>query len=264
MTVMTGTSFKRTTSSQPRRRIIASIDGLPRGGKTHFSLTAPGPLAYMQLDPGGDDVVPKFAGNKEVHVASYMADVKPGSTVQVVADAAEKVWNRFSGDYEAAIKVMRTLVVDTGTEAYELDRLFRHGKLSQVLPENYGIVFADMRRLLRMAYNHDCNVIWLHKLGDEYAPVPGSTDSKAKRNKTGRLVRKGFSGMGFEVQIEAIARWNEEPEEGEEDFTPGFQIEVVNCRQRHELRGLKLDGPMCNFPSLAMQVYPGTKITDWK
>jgi hypothetical protein len=128
------------------------------------------------------------------------------------------------------------------------------------MPEDYGPVYAEFRRLIRKAYNYECNVLLLHKLKDEYTrdekTTDGSGNSRRKPGKkTGNLVRDGWNGLKYEVQIEARCFKDEDRE---------FCLEVVNCRQRPELDGEVLPQEMCNFQQLAMQVYPGTKESDWR
>jgi hypothetical protein len=267
ITAPAGSSFKELKEADPPRHLIAAIDGLPREGRTHFSLTAPYPLAYMQMDPGGDDVLPKFLPGGPFHRSksklfhsAYYVDVRPGLSPLEVSKIANDIWLRSAQDFEAALKTMRTLVVDTASEWFTCLKLARFGKLTQVMPEDYGPVYAEFRRLIRKAYNYECNVLLLHKLKDEYTrdekTTDGSGNSRRKPGKkTGNLVRDGWNGLKYEVQIEARCFKDEDRE---------FCLEVVNCRQRPELDGEVLPQEMCNFQQLAMQVYPGTKESDWR
>jgi hypothetical protein len=41
-------------------RLLMAIDGPQKGGKTHFALTAPGPIGILNIDNGLEGVVEKF------------------------------------------------------------------------------------------------------------------------------------------------------------------------------------------------------------
>ena len=43
-----------------RTRLIVSVEGLEKRGKTHFAMTAPPPIAYFDMDIGAEGVVNKF------------------------------------------------------------------------------------------------------------------------------------------------------------------------------------------------------------
>ena len=49
-------------------RIILSLCGLEKQGKTHFSLTAPGDIMYFNLDNRMEGVVDKFSGEKTIQI----------------------------------------------------------------------------------------------------------------------------------------------------------------------------------------------------
>ena len=46
-----------------------TVFGAPKVGKSHFALTAPGPIIYFSLEPGLEGVVEKFMETKEVFIA---------------------------------------------------------------------------------------------------------------------------------------------------------------------------------------------------
>lgn len=245
-TIGAGTSFKAVGNEQAPRRLIIDIHGMERSGKTTLALTAPGPIAYMQLDPGGEDIVPKIRRRfpkKQLYLAKYFVDVKPGLNPAQVEELATPVWQRFTKDYEAALQQFRTVVVDTATEGWELLRLAEFGKVAQVKPIHYGPVNAEYRRLLRIPYNTACNVIFIHKMKRTYK----------NDNWNGEYERAGFGGTGYEVQAEILLFRDED----------GFQAEILNCRQNAELQNEIVPEPMCDFPGIAQLVYPDTSAKDW-
>jgi hypothetical protein len=209
-----------------------SVSGLEKQGKTHFALTAPGPIAYFGLDIGTEGVIGKFVTNKTIWAMEII--------VPMDGVAATETWNKFYSTYEAVLNMndIRTIILDTATEAWELLRLARFGKLTQVMPHHYGPVNAEYRKLIRAAYMSDKNLILLHKMKSVYVNDKRTRDYE----------RAGFSDTGFLVQVNCqIYR----------DDDGIFNLYVVDCRQNSELMGEVLSGEMCNFPMLASLVLSG-------
>src|SRR5690242_17850115 len=83
MDELTGTSFKPLDTKEVPR-VIMSLEGLPKTGKLHFALSAPGPIILMSTDKGHEGVANKFPG-KAIVEAQY--DFAPPK--QVRADPRE-------------------------------------------------------------------------------------------------------------------------------------------------------------------------------
>lgn len=218
-------------------RIILSLEGLEKTGKTHFSLTAPGPIALFSTDIGEEGVVSKF---KNVWVMS-IDKISDDSAGQAPAE-----FNRFKEAYMDIIhgKSVRTIVIDTATEIWEILRMARFGRISNVLPLMYGPVNAEYRALIREAYSCDKNLILIHRMKPIYK----------EKTKTDEYERAGFGDTGSLVQVNAlIYRRN----------NGDFAISIINCRQNPYLIGEELDGPMCNFPFLASMVLPDVDSSWW-
>ena len=145
-------------ADQPR--IIMSVVGLEKQGKTHFALSAPGPISMFSTDVGEEGVVCKFWDEKEIHIM----DISPANEDE--PEDADEEFARFHKAYMAMLRgdEVRTILVDTATEIWELLRMARFGRLTQVMPYQYGPVNKEYRLLIRAAYNHDKNLILLHKM----------------------------------------------------------------------------------------------------
>lgn len=226
-----------------RKRLILSVEGLHSCGKTNFALTAPGPVAIHDLDTGLEGVAEKFVGKKEIFSFSYIIPQSialPGTPMgSVLAEEAKKVWETFVLQYRESLKKARTVVVDTGSELWELARLARLGKLAQVLPHNYAAINAEFRELLRLAYKHDCNLILLHKLKREYI----------NEKFTGNYERAGFNDIDFVAQV--TLRATKDPKgEG----LNKFNLKISKCRQNPLLEETVLTGEECNFAKVAAMV----------
>lgn len=251
--------FKR-ADAPVARRLICTIDGLDKQGKTHIGLTAPGPIAVINTDDGLDGVVQKFQQDKEIMVADYRINMNGGRIAkptleqqQEMANICAKVWASVMKDYvEALDGGARTILCDTGTELWEILRMARFGKLTQVMPHHYGPVNAEFRDFVRMAsertkargYPEDVNLIMQHKLKEEY-----KNNSEGKGTKTGEYERAGMKDIPFLVQVAAVA-WREDDVE----VPDCFHLTVSTCRHKPELVGVDLQGEMASFPMLAAAV----------
>lgn len=236
--------FKNAKERESLNRIIVSLSGLEKQGKTHFSLTAPGPIAFFSVDIGEEGVIGKFMDTKriEVYEVEHLGED--------AADKAPDEWKRFINAYRFALRHgdFKTIVLDTATELWELLRLSRFGRLTQVMPHHYGPVNAEFRTLIREAYGFNKNLILLHKMKQEYIG----------EKKTGKWERAGFSDTGFLVQVNARAYRYSESDGG------NFAIQVDDCRQNPDLCEMEFEGPMCNFQMLACNVLPDVDPANWE
>jgi hypothetical protein len=250
-----GGSYKK-SFGKAQRRLICAIDGMEKEGKSHFALTMPGPIAYQGLDIGIEGVVEKFQDQKEIWIAEYDLGVEKNDNQAQIMAKAGPVWDSFSTDFkDVTVKQMsqlqiRSAVWDTGSDIWELQRLARLGKLTQVMPHHYTALNSEYQNLVREIFKTGGNMCILHKLKAEWKDNPLT----GKGNKTGQYERSGFAGTGFLVQVNARC-WRDK--EGE------FHLTVENCRQNPSIAGLDLSGQMCSFPWLGVHVYPDTDLDYW-
>lgn len=245
-----GTGFEKVDDT-PKYRLVVAIDGKEKEGKSHFALTAPGPIAVINTDLGLDGVVQKFSTDKMIIQSSYAVDYDPGEKTASVIGEADDKWLALRRDYLGALEAgIRTLIVDTATEAWELLRLARFGKLSQVMPHQYTPVNAEFRYLINRAFEFNSNVILIHKLKPVW--VEGS-DGKGR--KTGKFERAGFNDTGYIAHVNCRSYRDKDNE---------FHLSIENCRQNPELAGMDLETPMNSFPFLASMVFEGTDPSDWE
>ena len=126
-----------------QRRLILSIEALEGVGKTRFTLTAPGPIAFLNFDYGLEGVVERSSYEKAIYVASIKLDFQGGKD-QIDHAPPRRELQKFETNYQTALKQARTIVIDTGTELWELMRLAAFGKLTQVMPHHYAPVNQEM------------------------------------------------------------------------------------------------------------------------
>jgi hypothetical protein len=250
----------------PRRRLILSVEGLEKEGKTNFALTAPGPIGYMDYDVGLEGVVEKFL--KGGHMGQpaktiYRRTNKDGSPNPYRSRHAKKAeaeaeWERFETDYYKLLGAARSTIVDTGSAAWELKRLAAFGKLTQVMPHHYVGANDEFRQLVNDAYDGHSNLIFLHKRKAEW-----KEGKDGKGQKTGNFERSGFAEMGFLVQANLVA-YRLDPNAREFDGDLGFRLYIRDCRQNPELSGMTLMNDMITFQNLAMLIEPDSDPAEWE
>ncbi len=205
---------KVTNGSKSNRRMIVSLYGREGTGKSSFGFSAPGPILYFNFDTGDEGVIEKFS-DTEMYRVRYRA--KAFSTM----DDYKILWSQFKQDFINALKSgAKTLVVDTATEAWELNRLARLGKLAQVLPVKYTEVNREHTDLLVESFESDKNVVLIHKAAPVYI--------NDKRTKDYEM--KGFKETPFIVKIN-LEMYKQDGE---------YYMRVMKCRENKEVEQMEL------------------------
>jgi AAA domain len=254
---MESVGFVEYIEEEPKPRMIVATMSQEKRGKTHFAMTAPGPIAYINIDKGEEGVLNKF--KKKGKRILYKEIPKPKRGLK--GDAAKAAYTEAFEEIKEALEVaidnpsIKTVVVDTATELWEYLRLARHGKLTQIMPHQYTDINAEFRELIRTLFDSNKNAILIHKVKKEYKE---GKDGKA--NFTGRYEFAGFSEMRFLAQV-VVEHRRYENEEG-----PGvtFGIKVLDSRLEPDCIGLELDGPSCNFTDLAISHFPDIDPSEWE
>lgn len=214
-------------------RMTVVVKGRWKQGKTNLSLTAPDPIAHFNLDVGLEGVIEKFRTNKTIYTNDYLYRTAMGTSSM---DMARPVWEKLKEDFMFFLRQseIRTLVLDTETEAWDLIRFARIGTLAvpREASYKYGPVNAEFRELLRLAFTSDKNLVLIKKMRDEYI----------KDVRTGNDEPAGFKDAGYLVQINLLA-WRD-------GMDGPFHLTVEDCRQNPDVAGFDMEGDMCNWDFL--------------
>jgi hypothetical protein len=224
-----------------KHRLILSVEGLEGCGKTRFTLTAPAPIAFVNFDFGLEGVIESFQQQKAIYVATVKLDFA-GERGKVI-EAAEKELAKVETNYQTALKQARTIIIDTGSELWELLRLAAFGKLEKVMPHQYAEPNQQMTRLIKLAYDSDANLILTHRLKEQWI----------NDKKTGAFEFSGMKDVPYLVQAHA-RMWTDEQ---------GYHLRIGKCRQNSTVVGLELVNDMITFPTLASFVFPESEEKDW-
>jgi len=197
------------------RRLVCSIEGLDKTGKSHLAMSAPGPIVYVDLDVGTEGVIQKC--QQDYLIYKVEQPKRLGSSSELM-DKFKDVWSDVQTQVASALSIgSGTLVIDTFTEVYDICRLAHFGKMAQVQPHQYSVCYADMREIIRLANASKMNVILLHRMGADF--------------NTGELVFQGWKQVPSEVQ--AVLR----TQRSDTDSGPVFSAEVRTCRHKPEMMG---------------------------
>lgn len=242
--------FKKLTDKETASLSICS-SGREKRGKTFWALSAPGPIAVIASDPGTESAVRQWQRAGKDIVCFFHTLPASGQKIEVY----EAAWQRVAAAFDEAVQSpsIRSIVIDTATEIWELLRLARFGRLTQVMPHHYGPVNAEFRSLYHRVAGSGKNTIWIHKVKKEYA-----TNREGKDSWTGRWERAGFSG--FEYLADVIL----EHDLVVENDRPEFTVRVIDSRYHPtKVNGERFSGLMCSFPALASVIRPECSMEDW-
>ncbi len=234
------------------RRLTVQIGALDKEGKTTWALTAPPDIAYFDLNNRAEHVLNRFVG-RGVH--RYRYDKLLAST----QDQWKAIWAKFQKDFAEALlsKKTRSLVVDTGNDLWETRRLAQWGRESSV-PDQYGALNKDFRNLHEAVLSADKNLVIVTEKKKKYITKKVRMKSGEMRDMgewNGDYEMGGWSGTAFKVQA------NLEIEFDKAQKT--FRTRVVNCGLNPFLAGNEYEGALCNFPCLAVDVFPDTDVEYW-
>lgn len=235
---------------KPKPRIIMGIEGREGHGKTEFALSAPGPVGYQSIDIGTEGIIEKHVkAGKEIYLKEYWnplegGDLSDPAIMKRAQCKAEEFMEEFTNDFRALVSSgVRTVVWDTASEFWQVMRIARFGKLTQVMPHHYGPVNQEYLSLVKLAYNSNTNLILIHKV------KPIWKDN----NKTDDFERNGMNETGYLVQMDLTTYKDED----------GFHAFITKCRANESMVGMDFPEPVNKFPQIAAEMYPDTDESDW-
>jgi len=224
------------------RRIICSVEGKPFTGKTHFSLTAPEPILFFNVDLGTEGVVHKFQKGMGGKAGKQILvhNVQVPKLVSTDKDRYTILWKETKDRIKRACDLSKgTMVLDTETEVNELARLAHFGKTAQVMPHQYGEVNRELRDLMDEIFGSKLSCIFIRKMKPKW--VGG--------NRTSEYEGSGWSDMEYKCQVN-LTMYREDTEHG-----PEFSALIKKCRQNPSVNDRLLVGPMNDFGFLLNLVH---------
>lgn len=255
---LAGTTLKLAKDTPAAPYLVADIYGPAGAGKTHFALTAPGPIGYalFGIKDELDGVIQKFEGTKEIMVGRY-ADAGETQKTRKMDDSMKKLFTeqnaRFEKEMIAAVNAgARSIVIDKATDLWEAVRFGLFGASAH--PGEYQRAQANMEwgRLIRSVVGAGVNLILIHEDQEEWGDTADvDKDGKPVRRPTGRRIRKGNEKTDYLIDVKLRAF----REKGE------FKTEVVEAKKAPEYNGLIMDG--FDFATLGSMVKPAADPSVW-
>lgn len=248
------------------RRLLIGTEGETDTGKTEWALSAPGPGVVVCLDRGFDALFdnprPPPTRRSDFGFKVISAPTATQAKQPVYLEHFLKFRDAFYQGLDNP--ECRTVVVDGDSDSWELQRLAEHGRLTGIYPATkYTDVYAARRGIINRAWDAGKIVIATNKLGAEYktlfnadgTPVLDQVTKEEKREKTGRLERKGFPDQQYLWQIQLRHLYNAEK--------GIWGIEILKAKADPSLVGYRLWGKDCNFAGLVSVVYPYVDPKEW-
>lgn len=251
-------------------RLVLSLDGLDKEGKTHYALmTTPTPVRVISNDTGTEFVAQKARTKGRDVKVMYLDIPEPNPAVTAARDVDaqdlerwQKEWKRAKGALQAIgrDKAVKTLAVDTTNKLWSLCLLSHFGKIKKIPQHLREEPNSEFYKMLWDLYKsrEDLNIILLHHMGKEYKP-----NAKGDQEWTGGHERKGWNQIGGFVDMTVRAGWD-----GTKNYATnqanGFYTEVDSTRSTRfgsHLSGRRWYGEQNTFWNLGMEVFPETEMT---
>jgi hypothetical protein len=246
-----------------RYNIIGSSQGLGGSGKTHFWLTAPGPIAYFLLDPGG---LKGMLGrsefkHKEVRLIDYSGRMDWGRQERPErVKRALAIFKEFEEAWDVAIKMARTIVVDKEDKLWETIR-YAHDEVDSPTPKNFYELNLDYSAMIAQAEHAGVNLGLIRGMKEKWGKTGQRLDRQTGQMKdtqgfTGEWVPRGQKEVTELVQINLEHRWEDEERE--------FKVRILEkCRLGNAKKLLGEEFGDLDFLTLATMLYPDVDSEVW-
>ena len=243
-----------------RYNIVASSQGVGGAGKTHFWLTAPGPIAYFLFDPGGlKGMTSKdtFTG-KDIRVMDYSAlldwgRIEKSERVKRAIEIVEK----FDAAWDVALRMARTIVIDKEDKLWETIR-YANDEVFSPTPKNFYEMNQDYAALIAQAEGAGVNLGLIRGMKEKWGQTGISRSTgRPSMGFTGELVPRGQKEVTELVQINLEHRWDDDERE--------FKVRIMEkCRLGNAVELLGKEFGMMDFETLALTLYPDVDPSVWE
>lgn len=251
--------WERTTPDEEVRSIIAASQGLAGSGKSHFWLTAPDPIAFFLFDPGGLKGLkanPLFR-DKDIRVRDYCGEINLGKLPkdERVARSLDML-ERFQEDWDIAVNLAKTLVVDKESMLWEIVR-YAHDEVSSPTPKNFHELNMMYRGWIQDAEANGRNLGLIRDMHDTWGKIGVSREGKPQLGFTGKYRPDGQKYVPGLVQLSMQHEWDEDSRE--------FNVTILDkCRLGEAKRLMGKSFPELTFPMLGTILFPETEEADWQ
>lgn len=245
---------KASTETKGLKRLMLGTEGWSDTGKTEFAMSAPGPGIIICLDRGlewADNPHPPATRNPDFAV-KIIPRLMP---TQAKQDKYVENWRLFYAELTKALenKDCRTVVIDTDSDSWELQRLADFGRTRGVMPLLYPDSNAARKAMWAKAWDSGKVIISTNRLEEEYKKELDASRKEVSM-KTGRHVRQGWKDTNYLFGMQVRHLRNAQGE---------FGVEIIKCKSDGEVVGLTFWKEECNFRTLVNAVYPDVTDKQW-
>lgn len=244
-------------SSNPYLKLCT--EAMHRCGKTDFALrTTPEPILVVATDANTAHVATKIKAIRKCEMI-INTDFVFKNPFMTQAQCME-LWERFKRLYfDTILKAqVRTIVIDTGSDLWELTRQAEFGRLEKVPQFAYGNANNPWRQMVNACT--DKNLIITHKLAN-YGPSKVGRKGMEEVAYLSHAVIRHFRAAPEYVEAEQISSivLDNEPGSGQ------FGLKILDSSHDPSLAGTVLLGDdNCTFVEVATTIFPKTKPKDWR
>lgn len=244
-------------ADQPtKNRIIGASFGMPGTGKTSFWLGAPGPIILFSFDKGLEGVVEKFQDTKDIYVAEY--DWSP--TEDLDQEEAITLRDKFTEDFEHAIEVARTVLIDKETDLWELFRYAEFGAPKDA-PLNYPALNQRYRRLINLPKSTDINFGITQGMKERWVKKVNARTGAQGAAASGEFERAGFKEIEGLMHVNLFHERKRNPEPNKPSV---FTFEVGKSRGPGAPDVQDQTFENLSFVDFAQLVFPDSTEEDWQ
>lgn len=198
--------------------------GLEYVGKSRFALTFPEPIAYLATDPRYVQAMQEFAGKKKILLKQFLlpdliqkenatrldpATNKPRQEAVIDPVAYRELWDDWHATWLAVLEsaAVRTIVVDSGKDVWDIFRGARMGSLTKTFGDNFmqaynrlNLEFEAIIRKGTQAYGCDKDIVWIEKMKKQYVKEKGEKEG----NWNGKYETAGFGNIGYVADVKIV------------------------------------------------------------
>lgn len=245
-------TYESLDDSTPKSIAWASTGG-DGSGKSHFGLTAPGPIFVCAFDPYGmNRVSPEVKRDKDIRIARYPFDAQQYKTNQECQKAAMALWQQFRVDYAMALSNVRTILWDREDLMYELQRYANFGSQNSA-PKEYGPLYLEYAWLVQKSQAMGVNLGVLRGIRDQWLSKFDPAKGKLVPHNTGVKIPDGMNKIPDHVDVTLAHRWD--------SVQKAFVIKIEKFTNPEER---DTEYPGLTFTDMAMLAYPSTTAEDWQ
>jgi hypothetical protein len=203
-------------------RLILSLVGLEKTGRSTIALSSPGDIAYIDINEGTEGIIEGYPNvwRKRYNIkAKYRRD----------KTACQEACAEIDEDYDAMLHkepTIRTIVCDTWNEYVTMYRIGQWGRAVQP-PEarhKYAEVNPHFDEFILKAFNADKNVVLINEAKEKY--VNDKWDGVSYK-------RDGYNSTAKRVQAEV---WTYKSA----DTPPNFTMRITDSRFKGWLTGKEI------------------------